>query len=77
MVAFSQGTTQTFAGMGIIPEWYDENISMAVLLGPGTVPNMKYMVNFYTPETVKCFEDNDIYAIAGPNWEEKRPLLLE
>ena len=77
MVAFSQGTTQTFAGMGLIPEWYDENISIAVLLGAGTVPNEKYMIPFYTPELVKCFEDNDVYAIAGPNWAEKKPLLLE
>ena len=63
--------------MGIIPEWYDENISMAVLLGPGTIPSKKYFEPFYTPETVKCLEDNGVWVIAGANWEEKIPLLLD
>ena len=39
MVGHSQGTTQTFAGMGLIPKWYDENVSVAALLGPCTCPN--------------------------------------
>jgi len=38
MVGHSQGTSQTFAGMGIIPEWYDENVSIAVMMGPCTSP---------------------------------------
>jgi len=39
MVGHSQGTTQTYAGMGIIPEWYDKNVSVAALMGPCTSPN--------------------------------------
>ena len=61
--------------MGLIPEWYDENISMAVLLGAGTIPNQKYFAPFFNEETAKCLEDAGVYAIAGPNWEEKTPLL--
>ena len=38
-VGHSQGTTQMLAGMGLIPEWYDENVSSAVLLGPCDCPN--------------------------------------
>ena len=39
IVGHSQGTTQTFAGLGEIPEWYDENISISALMGPCTSPN--------------------------------------
>jgi len=47
-VGHSQGTTQAYAGMGLIPEWYDANVSMAVLLGPCTIPNTKYFLDLYT-----------------------------
>ena len=46
-VGHSQGTTQAYAGMGIIPDWYDENVSMVALLGPCTSPNTKYFVDLY------------------------------
>ena len=39
MIGHSQGTTQTFAGMGLIPEWYDANVSSAIMMGPCTSPN--------------------------------------
>ena len=71
MVGHSQGTTQTFAGMGLIPDWYDKNVSMAVLLGPCTVPNPTYF-SVYTKENWDFMEKNEIYVIAGgPDWEEK------
>ena len=47
MIGHSQGTTQTFAGMGLIPEWYDENISIAALWGPCTSPTTTYLADFY------------------------------
>ena len=50
MVGHSQGTTQTFAGMGLIPEWYDENVTMGVLMGPCTSPAESYFGSVYTPE---------------------------
>ena len=61
--------------MGLIPEWYDENISISVMLGPGTDPNTKYF-EAYTAETYKCFKDNNICVMAGPNWEHDRPILM-
>ena len=39
MVGHSQGTSQIFAGMGLIPKWYDENVSIAALMGPCTCPS--------------------------------------
>jgi len=41
-IGHSQGTSQVLAGMGTIPEWYDKNISTAVLLGPCAMPNKIY-----------------------------------
>lgn len=76
IVGHSQGTTQTFAGMGEIPEWYDENISISALLGPCTSPNEKYFKDVYTPEVWSFLADNDIYVIAGgPDWDAKLELI--
>lgn len=68
MVGHSQGTTQTLAGMGLIPEWYDENVSIAALMGPCTSPTQEYF-EAYTKENWDWLQDNDIYALDGPNWE--------
>lgn len=76
IVGHSQGTTQTFAGLGLIPEWYDENISISALMGPCTSPNQKYFVDMYTEENWKFLEDNGIYVIAGPNWEQDKETIL-
>ena len=75
MVGHSQGTTQTFAGMGLIPEWYDENVSVAALMGPCTVPSLKYF-DVYTEEVQNFLNDNDIYVIAGPNWEHDKEIIM-
>ena len=76
MVGHSQGTTQTFAGMGIIPKWYDANVSIAALMGPCTSPNQKYFTDLYTYENWKWFMNNNIYVIDGPNWEEDRAKIF-
>jgi predicted alpha/beta hydrolase len=55
-IGHSQGTTQTFAGIAQIPEWYDENISMSVLMGPCTSPNQKYFFDLYTQENIEFME---------------------
>ena len=75
MVGHSQGTTQVYAGMGIIPKWYDDNVSMAALFGPCTSPNKKYFLNFYNYENWKWFMENNIYVMNGPNWEEDRAKI--
>jgi len=54
MIGHSQGTTQTFAGMGLIPEWYDQNVSVAALMGPCTTPNDMYFKPIYTKELWEC-----------------------
>ena len=76
MVGHSQGTTQTFAGMGLIPEWYDENVSVAALMGPCTTPNQKYFGDMYTKENWDFLQENNIYVIAGPNWEADRAKIM-
>lgn len=48
-IGHSQGTTQMFAGMGLIPEWYDKNVSVAAVMGPCTCPNQSYFLP-YTKE---------------------------
>ena len=75
MVGHSQGTTQTYAGMGIIPEWYDANISVGALLGPCTSPDQSYFEPLYTFENWKWFVENNIWVISGPNWEEDRAKI--
>jgi len=61
--------------MGIIPKWYDDNVSVAALMGPCTTPNQKYM-DIYTYENWKWFMDNNIFVIDGPNWEEDRAKIF-
>lgn len=77
MVGHSQGTTQTFAGMGIIPDWYDKNISVAALMGPCTCPNEKYFSDVYTEEIWSFLIENEIWAMAGPNWARHRAIIME
>jgi hypothetical protein len=43
-----------FAGMGVIPEWYDENVSIGVMLGPCTHPAYTYFGPIYTKENMEC-----------------------
>ena len=76
MVGHSQGTTQTFAGMGLIPEWYDQNVSVAALLGPCTTPNPVWFAPIYTKENMDFLAQNNIYVIAGPNWEADRAIIM-
>ena len=74
-VGHSQGTTQAYAGMGIIPEWYDANVSVAALLGPCTSPDPGYFEPLYTFENWSWFIRNNIWVISGPNWEEDRKKI--
>ena len=71
-VGHSQGTTQSFAGMALIPEWYDENISMSAFLGPCTTPLWEPQIReIYVEEDFKWMKENGIYVLnGGPNWEE-------
>jgi len=77
MIGHSQGTTQTFAGMGLIPEWYDENLSVAALMGPCTSPNELYFEPVYKEKFWNCLAENDVWVIAGPNWDKLRPIVEE
>lgn len=77
IVGHSQGTTQTFAGMAQIPEWYDENISISALMGPCTTPNKKYFEPLYTKENMDFFSENEIWVISGPNWTRDRAIIME
>jgi len=77
-VGHSQGTTQAFAGMGLIPEWYDQNISTAVMLGPCTSPNKTYFEG-YTKENFEWLDANGIYVTGntyGPDWEYNTNLIM-
>ena len=77
-VGHSQGTTQLLAGLGLIPEWYDDNVSAAVMLGPCDCPNTIYFKPVYTPENWQWLDDNGIYVIAntaGPSWEDNKKLI--
>ena len=61
--------------MGLIPEWYDENISVAAQMGPCITPNTKYFTDLYIPEVWSCFERNNVYAIGGPNWATNKASI--
>jgi pimeloyl-ACP methyl ester carboxylesterase len=72
-VGHSQGTTQTLAGMALIPEWYDKNVSTGVMLGPCTFPNQSYMAT-YTQANWDYMYANNIWATTttyGPSWTAK------
>ena len=75
LVGHSQGTTQTFAGMGTIPEWYDANISVAALMGPCTSPNTAYFKDFYTKDVWECIEAQGVTAFDSPTWDIDGPKL--
>ena len=62
--------------MGLIPEWYDENMSVAALMGPCITPNTKYFSELYTPEVWNCLTSNNIYAIGDPNWDANKATIL-
>ena len=62
--------------MGLIPEWYDENVTMGVLMGPCTSPADSYFGSVYTPEIWQFLNDNQIYAFAGGvDWDAKMNLI--
>jgi pimeloyl-ACP methyl ester carboxylesterase len=76
-IGHSQGTSQVLAGMGIIPEWYDKNISTAVLLGPCVIPNEKYF-HAYSKESWDFLNEHEIWAIGnseGPSWDDNLALI--
>ena len=76
-VGHSQGTTQSLAGMSLIPEWYDENISISAFLGPCATPNWEQIKDVYLEEEIKWLHANDIYVLnGGANWEEHRALIM-
>ena len=77
VVGHSQGTTQTYAGMALNPEWYDKNVSVAAMLGPCTSPSPGYFVPLFTKEIVDFMDENGIWVISGgPDWAAKRELIM-
>ena len=77
-VGHSQGTTQAFAGMSLIPEWYDENISMSAFLGPCALPNWEQIQDVYVESDFRWLHDNNIYVFnsTGASWEEQKARIL-
>lgn len=69
-VGHSQGTSQAFGGLARRPDFYDEHVSTMVLLGPCTVVSPKYFTAAYSKENWDWLEANDMYVLAGPNWED-------
>ena len=76
VVGHSQGTSQTYAGMGLMPEWYDANVSIAALMGPCTSPNTFYLEPLYTKEVMDFLDENDIWVLSGPEWEIKKQIIM-
>ena len=62
--------------MGLIPEWFDANISSVALMGPCTSPNPKYFLDVYTEENMSFMEENGIYVSMGPNWESDKAKIM-
>lgn len=56
--------------MAQIPDWYDENISVAVQMGPCTSPNPMYFEELYTKKNWDCILESGVFVFAGPNWDE-------
>ena len=77
ILGHSQGTTQTFAGMALMPEWYDENVSVAAFWGPCTIPNQKYFKDLYTAENWNFLYENEIWATGGPDWDRAYKVIME
>ena len=76
-VGHSQGTTQAFAGMAIIPDWYDENISTAAFLGPCTTPNWEQIQDVYRESDFEWMRENDIYVLnGGADWPEQKAKIM-
>lgn len=63
--------------MAVIPDWYDENISISALMGPCTCPGADYFTPIYTEENMSFLKENGIYVIAGPNWEADRAKIFD
>ena len=61
--------------MGLIPEWYDENISIAALWGPCVIPAVEAFDGLYTEENWDWMIENDIWVMAGPEWDEQKPII--
>ena len=65
--------------MGLIPEWYDQNISSAVLLGPCDCPNAVWFAPVYTQRAWEFLDANQIWVLAntaGYDWNEKKQVIL-
>ena len=58
--------------MGQMPEWYDANVSSAVLFGVCRSPSQVYFEYIYTKDNWECLANNGIYASGMPNYEEKK-----
>ena len=76
MFGHSEGTSQLYAGMGSIPEWYDENVSIGLLWGPCTTPTETYLKEVYTEDNWNFLIENDIYVLGGPNWYTRDKQLF-
>ena len=62
--------------MGLIPEWYDQNVTMGIMMGPCTSPNETYFGAVYNAENWKFMEDNEIWVLAGgPDWAAKKAII--
>ena len=62
--------------MGLIPEWYDENMSVVALMGPCITPSLKYLGTLYLPEVWNCLTRNNCYVIGDPNWQTYKEAIL-
>ena len=65
--------------MGLIPEWYDQNISSAVLLGPCDCPNAVWFAPVYSQRAWEFLDANQIWVLAntaGYDWNEKKQVIL-
>ena len=76
-IGHSQGTTQHLAGMALIPEWWDANISNVTLMAPCTSANPFYFKALYKKEFFDCLERLDVWVVSGPDWDTKGPLVRE
>lgn len=76
-VGHSQGTTQAFAALAKLPEWYDQNVNFMALYGPCTIMTTKYVAMTYTKEVIEWLEANNLYVLGGPYWSTHDRALIE
>ena len=76
LISFNTGASAVLAGMGAKPDWFDENVTMSVMLSPCVQPEPTLYKNSYTKEAVHWFHEQKIYALNGsPDWEGKLELI--